>query len=71
MASEAQIRASVKYNRTKGTISIRPDKQTAARIKAAAEALGMSVKDLVLISVDAYLESIGYTDGQTQITPEP
>lgn len=55
MGSQAQTKASVKHNRTKDAITIRPDKETGARIRQAAADRGMTVTDLILAAVSQYL----------------
>ncbi|MGN0163580.1 MAG: hypothetical protein ACI4EA_08405 [Candidatus Ornithomonoglobus sp.] len=46
--SEAQIRASVAYNRKKDSITIRPSKEEGTRIRAAAAEAGLSVQAFIL-----------------------
>lgn len=48
MASEAQIRASVRYNQSKDSITIRPSKEDGAEIRQAAAAAGQSVQGYIL-----------------------
>ena len=48
MGSEAQTKASVKYNKKKDSITIRPDKETGAKIRSAEEQRGISVKQLIM-----------------------
>lgn len=48
MASEAQIRASVRYNQSKDSITIRPTKENGAEIRQAAAAAGQSVQGYIL-----------------------
>ena len=48
MATKAQIRANVAYNRRQDSITIRPSKPEGARIRAAAAAAGMSVQAFIL-----------------------
>lgn len=50
-SSEAQIKASVKYNRSRDNIMIRPDKETGAKIRQAAEDAGQSVQQYILQAV--------------------
>lgn len=55
MATEAQIKASVKYNRTKDSITIRPDKEKGAEIRNAAEESGVSVTQYILNAIEKYM----------------
>ena len=48
MGSEAQTKASVKYNKKKDSITIRPDKETGAKIRKAAKDAGKSVQAFIL-----------------------
>lgn len=48
MASEAQIRASVRYNQSKDSITIRPSKEDGAAVRAAAAAAGQSVQGYIM-----------------------
>lgn len=56
MGSEAQTKASVKYNRKKDSITIRPDKETGERIRNAAEQCGISATELILTALKPYIE---------------
>lgn len=56
MGSEAQTKASVKYNKKKDSITIRPDKETGARIRSAAEQRGISVTELIMTALKPYIE---------------
>lgn len=51
MATEAQIRASTKYNRKQDTITVRMDKEIGKKIRDAAERKGVSVKEFILAAV--------------------
>ena len=51
MATEAQIRASTKYNRKQDTITVRVDKETGKKIRDVAERQGVSVKEFILAAV--------------------
>lgn len=51
MATEAQIRASTKYNREQDTLTVRVDKETGKKIRDAAERRGVSVKEFILAAV--------------------
>lgn len=48
MASEAQIRASVRYNQSKDSITIRPTKEDGAAVRQAAAAAGQSVQGYIM-----------------------
>lgn len=48
MATEAQIRAAVKHNRTKDCIMIRPTKTDGGTVRAAAADAGQSLHDYIL-----------------------
>ena len=54
--SEAHKRASNKWNASRDNIMIRPDKETGAAIRAAADSAGKSVQAFVLEAVAAYME---------------
>ena len=56
MASEAQSRASTKYNQKLNGITIRVDKEIGAKIREAAESRGMSLKEFLLMAVKPYIE---------------
>lgn len=56
MASQAQSRASTKYNQKLNSITIRVDKETGAKIREAAESRGMSLKEFLLMAVKPYIE---------------
>ena len=56
MGSQAQTKASVKYNRKKDAITIRPDKETGGKIREAAAGLGMTVTDFILMALRPYIE---------------
>lgn len=55
MGSEAQSRASTKYNQKLDSITIRVDKDAGARIREAAESRGMSLKEFLLMAVAPYI----------------
>lgn len=55
MATEAQIKANVKYNRSKDNIMIRPDKDEGKQIRQAAEDAGKSVQAYILQAVREYM----------------
>lgn len=56
MGSEAQTKASVKHNKTKDSITIRPDKETGAKIRKAAEDRGISVTELIINAVKEFAD---------------
>lgn len=56
MASEAQIRASIKWNRSQDSITIRPSKETGEKIRAAAADCGESVTAYILNAVRRRME---------------
>lgn len=51
MPNDAHNRATVKYNRTMDSITVRPDKDTGARIRAAAAAAGQPLQRYILQAV--------------------
>lgn len=53
--SDAQKRANVAYNRRQDSITLRPDKETGARIRAAAQEAGKPLQRFIL---DAVLEKM-------------
>lgn len=55
MGSEAQTKASVKFNRTRDSITIRPDKETGAKIRRAAQDAGISVTEYILTAIKEYM----------------
>lgn len=57
MSTEAQKRAAAAYNRRQDNIMIRPDKETGARIRAAAAAAGQSVQRYIIETVDARIKA--------------
>ena len=48
MASPAQIRANVRYNRNRDSITIRPSREDGAAVRQAAAAAGQSVQGYIL-----------------------
>lgn len=56
--SEAQKRANIAYNRSRDAIMLRPDKETGARIRAAAQEAGKPLQRFIL---DAVLEKMDKT----------
>ena len=48
MASQAQIQANIRYNRSRDSITIRPSKEDGAAVRAAAEAAGQSVQGYIM-----------------------
>lgn len=57
MSTEAQIRASAKYNKSRDYFGIRPDKETGARIREAAAKAGQSAQKYILQAVGERIES--------------
>ena len=55
MATKARIAANIRYNKSRDSITIRPDKETGGRIRAAAAAAGMPIQRFL---VCAALEKI-------------
>ena len=53
--SEAHKKASAKWNSSRDNILIRPDKETGARIRAAAAAAGLSVQRFILSALSEYM----------------
>lgn len=52
MSTPAEIRAAVKYNRERvDRITVKPDKDTGARIRAAAQAAGQPLQRFILDAV--------------------
>lgn len=62
MATKAQIRANIAYNRRQDSITIRPSKDEGARIRQAAADAGMSVQAYIL---DTLRSRIGTGDTET------
>lgn len=48
MASPAQIRANIKYNKSRDSITIRPTKEDGAQIRDDAERAGQSIQQYIL-----------------------
>lgn len=57
--TKARIRASVKYNRKRDNIMLRPSKEDGARIRKAAADAGLSVQKFILNLVFAYIDDEG------------
>ena len=55
-STPAQIRANVKYNRSRDNIMIRPDKETGAQIRQAAADAGQSVQQYISQAVADRME---------------
>lgn len=53
--SEAHKRASAKWNNARDTITIRPDKETGAAIRAAAAVAGLTVQRFILAALAEYM----------------
>lgn len=56
MSTDAQIRASVKYNQSRDYFGLRPDKAEGAAIRAAAAGAGQSVQGYILQAVRERME---------------
>lgn len=54
--SEAHKKASKKWNESRDNILIRPDKETGAKIRAAAASAGMSIQQYILEAISEYME---------------
>lgn len=52
MSTEAQIRASVKYNKSRDYFGLRPDKETGQAIRLAAKKAGQSVQQYILEAIE-------------------
>ncbi len=48
MASPAQIKANIKYNKSRDSITIRPTKEDGAQIRDEAERAGQSIQNYIL-----------------------
>ena len=48
MASQAQIQANVRYNRSRDSITIRPSKEDGAAVREAAAVAGQSVQGYIM-----------------------
>lgn len=57
MATEAQRRAVIAYNKKQDSITLRPDKETGAAIRKAAQDAGKPLQRFIL---DAVLEKMGH-----------
>lgn len=55
MASPAHIAANVRYNKSRDSITIRPDKATGAAIRAAAERAGVPLQRFIIDCCAPYL----------------
>lgn len=51
MSTEAQIKASIKYNKSRDYFGIRPNKEIGAEIRQAAKEAGQSIQAYVLQAV--------------------
>lgn len=59
--SEAHKKASYKYNASRDSITIRPERSKGAAIRAAAVASGKSLQNYILDALDARMEQEGRT----------
>ena len=64
MASEAQIRASVRYNQSKDSITIRPSKEDGAAVRQAAAAAGQSVQGYIMQACSERMQRENYDKPQ-------
>lgn len=71
MATEAQIRAAVKHNRTKDCIMIRPTKRNGGTIRAAAAAAGQSLHDYILQACIERMQRDGFTPPEATDADQP
>lgn len=53
--TEAHKRASAKWNSNRDSITIRPEKEVGAAIRAAAATAGLSVQRFILAAVEEYM----------------
>ena len=53
--SAAHKRASKKWDSSRDSITIRPDKETGAAIRASAAAAGLSLQKYILIAIEKYM----------------
>lgn len=56
MATKAQIRANVAYNRRQDSITIRPSKEDGAAVRAAAVSAGQSLQGYIMQAVRERME---------------
>lgn len=56
MATDAQVRAAVKHNKTRDSITLRPSKADGAQIRQAAADAGQSVTAYIMDAVRARME---------------
>lgn len=66
MASEAQIRASIKWNRSRDSITIRPPEEIGEKIRAAAADCGESVTAYILDAVREKMSRDGAADKKAE-----
>lgn len=59
MSTEAQIRASVKYNKSRDYFALRPGKETGQKIREAAAKSGQSIQQYILQAVVDRMEKDG------------
>lgn len=59
MSTKAQIRASMNYNKRQDYFGLRPSPEEGARIRAAAQAAGMSNQAYILAAIRAQMERDG------------
>lgn len=61
--TKARIQASVKYNRKRDNIMLRPSKEDGARIRKAAADADLSVQKFILNLAFAYIDDEGEKNG--------
>lgn len=61
MATDAQIRAAVKYNRGRDSITLRPSKDDGGAVRAAAAAAGQPVQVYILQACKERMRRDGFT----------
>lgn len=64
MATEAQRRAVIAYNKRQDNIMVRPSKEDGAAIRAAAAAAGQSVQRYILDAVAARMAADAAAEGR-------
>lgn len=70
MASEAQTRASVKYNKKMDSITIRPLPEDGAQVRAAAAASGLPLQRYILQACREKMERDGFSVQPKDSEPE-
>ena len=60
MASQAQIQANVRYNRSRDSITMRPSKEDGAAVRQAAAAAGQSVQGYIMQACSERMQRENY-----------